>query len=55
MPIQQTDIDELKRIYQNDFGQPLSDQEAWEMGTRLVQLFRLLLRSDTDHRDRGHT
>ncbi|SYZ73750.1 hypothetical protein TRIP_C60020 [Candidatus Zixiibacteriota bacterium] len=46
MPLQQHHIDKLKTIYQKRFGTSLSDKEAWEMGIRLVNLFRLLLKSD---------
>ena len=45
MPLQQHHIDELKAIHKSDFGEELSDKEAWEMGTRLVELFRLLLKN----------
>ena len=43
MPITQNDIDKLKVIYKNQYGKDLSNDEAWEMGIRLVNLFRLLL------------
>jgi hypothetical protein len=43
MSITQHDIDQLKEIYKRQFGGDLSDEEAWEMGIRLVNLFRLLL------------
>jgi len=42
MPLNQSDIDELKQIYREEFGQDLSDDEAWEMGTRLLRLFYIL-------------
>ncbi len=44
MPLKQTDINQLKAIYREETGQTLSDAEAWAMGTRLIELFRLLLR-----------
>lgn len=43
MPITQNDIDRLKEIYQKQFHEELSNDDAWEMGIRLVNLFRLLL------------
>jgi hypothetical protein len=43
MPITQHEIDKLKDIYKKQFGGDLSNEEAWEMGIRLVNLFRLLL------------
>lgn len=42
MPLQQTDIDELKKLYKEDVGEEISDEEAWAMGTRLLNLYRLL-------------
>jgi hypothetical protein len=51
MPLQQHHIDELKRIHKEDFGDELSDKEAWEMGTRLVNLFRLLLKDNPKPKD----
>lgn len=46
MPLTQQHVDELKAIHKADFGEDLSDEEAWEMGTNLVNLFRLLLTAD---------
>ncbi len=48
MSLEQHHIDELKRIHKEDFGEDLTDDEAWEMGHRLVNLFRLLLSHDND-------
>jgi hypothetical protein len=42
MPLQQTDIDELKKLYKEDVGEDLSDRDAWAMGERLLTLYRLL-------------
>lgn len=42
MPIQQHHVDELKRIYRDQYSAELSDKEAWAMARRLVSLFRLL-------------
>ncbi len=42
MPLNQSDIDELKQIYCEEFGKPISDEEAWEMGARLLRLFYIL-------------
>ena len=43
MRLSRGDIDELKTIYQERFNQELSDDEAWEMGRRLMRLFTVLL------------
>ncbi|MFZ1683638.1 MAG: hypothetical protein WAU88_05840 [Candidatus Zixiibacteriota bacterium] len=49
MPLRQPDIDKLKKLYKEDSGEDLSEREAWAMGTRLVQLLRLLFREDGAH------
>jgi hypothetical protein len=43
MPLTQKQIDKLKEIYHEETGIILSNREAWDMGNRLVNLFRLLL------------
>lgn len=43
MPLTQADIDELKRPYKEEHNEELSDREAWSMGHRLINLYRLLL------------
>jgi hypothetical protein len=43
MPIVQHDIDKLIAIYEKQFGENISNEEAWEMGINLLNLFRLLL------------
>ena len=48
MPITQHDIDRLKEIYKRQYKEELSDKEAWEMGIRLINLFRLLLGEKVD-------
>ena len=35
-------IEEYKRIYKKEFGKEISDQEALEQGTRLVNFFEIL-------------
>lgn len=44
MPLTEKAIDELKEIYRRKTGEELSDEEAWEMGNRLVRLFAILAR-----------
>lgn len=44
MPLHQRDIDELSAIYFRRYGERLTNEEAWEMGNRLVRLFRILIR-----------
>jgi hypothetical protein len=43
-------IDELKLIYHDEYGTDLSDDDAWEMGNRLLRVFAVLLRIPTNAR-----
>lgn len=45
MLLTRRDIEELKAIHKRRFGVELSDDEAWEMGRRLMRLFAVLLRA----------
>ena len=38
------DIEELKAIYSKEYGRTISDDDAYEMGIRLVNLFRAVYR-----------
>lgn len=44
MPLTRQAIEELKEIHQRETGQVLTDDQAWEMGRRLLRLFGILLR-----------
>ena len=44
MPLTQKAIDDLKAIYRRKYGADLSDDEAWEMGNRLLRVFAVLTR-----------
>lgn len=37
-------FEELKQIYYSEFGKPLSEEAAQEMGYRLIRLFRIIYR-----------
>jgi hypothetical protein len=52
MPLTQSAIDELKEIYKKEYGKELSNDEAWEMGHRLLRLFAVLIRKPPDHQDK---
>jgi hypothetical protein len=39
MPLTQQAIDELKQIHKEEFGEELANDEAWDMGIRLINLF----------------
>jgi len=43
MELSQEAIDEFKEIYKKEFGEEISDDDAREMGTRLLRVFRVLL------------
>lgn len=42
MSLTQKDIEELKEIYRQEFGEDISNEEAWEMGRSLIQIFSIL-------------
>lgn len=42
MLLTQKDIDELKEIYRLEYHKELPDNEAWEMGHRLLRIFGIL-------------
>ena len=42
MRLSKNALEDFKRIYQEEFGEPLSDFEADEMGFRLLRLFQML-------------
>lgn len=48
MTLTRVDIEELKAIHNENFGEHLSDDEACEMGRRLMRLIRVLLRVPQD-------
>lgn len=37
-------VEELKNIYRKKYGKELNDSEAFEMGNRLLNLFRTVLK-----------
>lgn len=44
MRLSEQDIKELKEIYYREFGKSISDEEAQEMGQRLISLFKVIYR-----------
>lgn len=44
MQLSQRAIDELKEIYKRKCSKELSNQEAWEMGLDLINLFKVIYR-----------
>jgi hypothetical protein len=44
MPLSQQAIEDLKAIYRKHYGRDLPDEEAWEMGHRLLRIFTVLTR-----------
>jgi hypothetical protein len=51
MPLKQKHIEDLKAIFEKEFGYRPDDKEAWDMATRLINLFRLLTGSDNHPND----
>jgi hypothetical protein len=44
MRLSEKAIKELKEIYQAEYGKDISDEEAQEIGQRLISLFRIICR-----------
>lgn len=42
MPLDQNAINELKKIHFQEFGEELTNEEAWDMGIGLLRLFKAL-------------
>jgi len=40
MALNQKAIDELKQIYFKEYGEKLTDQEAWDLGINLINIFK---------------
>lgn len=57
MQISREALDEFKKIYEEEFGEVISDAEALEMGQRLISLFEIIYRplpselDPSEHRD----
>ncbi|MBU0598126.1 hypothetical protein KKF61_03975 [Patescibacteria group bacterium] len=43
MPLEQHHIDKFKEIYKKQYGEEISDDEAWLMAENLINLFKLLM------------
>lgn len=41
-PLSHTALEEFKRIYEEEFGEALSDDDASELGMRVLRLFETL-------------
>lgn len=44
MKLSETAIKEFKEIYYREYGKSISDEEAQEIGQRLIRLFRIIYR-----------
>jgi len=44
MKLSQEAIKEFKKIYYREYGKSISDEEAQEMGQRLISLFKIIYR-----------
>lgn len=44
MQLTEKDLNEFIEIYQTEFGKPLSPEAALEMATRLIMLYKIIMR-----------
>jgi len=53
MSLSKEAIEEFKKIWKEDFGKEISDQEAYESGSNLVNFFKLLYEIDQRNKRDG--
>ncbi|MDD5573496.1 MAG: hypothetical protein PHQ71_06965 [Candidatus Hydrothermia bacterium] len=44
-------IEKYKRIYKEEFGEEITDQEAYNQGLRLVNLLRVVMKKELGEKD----
>ena len=44
-------IKEFKEIYEKEFGEPISDEKAQELGQNLISLFKIIYRPIPEDRE----
>lgn len=42
MSLDKNAINELKKIYLDEYGEELSDEEAWDVGISLINLMKII-------------
>lgn len=52
MQLSKAAIEEFKRIYKEEFGEELSDQEATEKAQRLISFFKIIYRRIPDDEEK---
>lgn len=50
MQLSKETIEEFKQIYKEEFGEEISDQEAYELGSRLITLYKTLWQIECRYR-----
>jgi hypothetical protein len=51
MKLNKKAIDEFKEIYFREFGQQITDEEAQELGSKLISLVKIICRPIPEHTD----
>ena len=46
MSLTQQSINDLKQIHKEEYGEDLTDQEAWDMGIQLLNLAKALTQGE---------
>lgn len=55
MPISDEDLDGFMKAYEKSFGEPISRDEAQEMFSRLLHLYRRIRRAELQFQNTGTT
>jgi hypothetical protein len=53
MKLSKKAIEEFKEIYLRQFGQEITNEEAQELGSNLIALFKIICRPIPEHTDPG--
>jgi len=51
MGLSEKAIEELKRIYSQEFEKDISDEKAKELGNNLIELFKIIYRPVKDNKE----
>jgi len=46
MQFTKEDLDSFKQIYKEEFGEEISDKEAHRVATKLINLFRIIYKTE---------
>jgi hypothetical protein len=51
MTLTETELNEFKRLYKEEFGVDLTNAQAYDQGSRLVRLLKVVLKGHPDYQE----